>query len=78
MSGLYYRRLNNDQIYNSHLKKRGGGKREREGNPLGLVQQRATVSKTGTTKMPNFYDNFPPPLEQLIHLTKKKKRLGEG
>ena len=24
--------------------------------------------------MPNFYDNFPPPLEQLIHLTKKKKK----
>lgn len=44
---------------------------KREANPFGRVQQRATVSKTRTTKMPNFYDNFHPPREQLIHLTEK-------
>lgn len=56
---VLYGGLNNDQIYNSHNK---------ETNPFGRVQQKATASKTRTTKMPNFYDNFPPPPEQLIHL----------
>lgn len=59
---VLYDGLNNDRIYNSHKK---------ETNPFGRVQQRATVSKTRTTKMPNFYDNFSPPCEQLIHLTEK-------
>lgn len=28
--------------------------------------------------MPNFYDNFPPPREQLIHLTEKGEWVGEA
>lgn len=51
---------------------------KREANPFGRVQQRATVSKTRTTKMPNFYDNFHPPREQLIHLTEKGGVVGEA
>ena len=34
---------------------------KKETNPFGRVQQTATVSKTRTTKMPNFYDHSRPP-----------------
>lgn len=65
MSVLYGRR-HNDQIYNSHKK---------ETHTFGRIQQRATVSKTEDNKNAQFfYDNFPPPPEQLPHLPKKGGR----
>lgn len=44
---------------------------------LAVFNSPATVSKTRATKMPNFYDNFPPPREQLIHLA-EKGGVGDG
>lgn len=59
MSGLYYRRLNNDQIYNSHLKKRGGASEKERETHLASFNREPPFPRQGQQKCPIFMTIFP-------------------